>query len=140
MEPIKKLFQSNFFLEINKKKENLELLQKKVAAFMPEELLSLVRIKNQVGKTLIVEVKSNVVAHKLKLHEREIIDAINSRPEQKELLNKIKVRIIIQNTKIDKKLKVKSSYPIKKLRVLVNSIKDSPLKTTLNKLINSRDD
>ena len=140
MEPIKKLFQGSFFFEINKRKNHVEFLQKEMAVFIPEELVSLVRIKNQIGKILIVEVKSNVVAHKLKLHEREIIDAINSRPEQKELLNKIKVRIIIQNTKIDKKLKVKSSYPIKKLRVLVNSIKDSPLKTTLNKLINSRDD
>ncbi len=139
MEPIKKLFQSNFFLEINKKKENLELLQKKVAAFMPEELLSLVRIKNQVGKTLIVEVKSNVVAHKLKLQENKIIDAINQWSKQEELLNKIKVRIIIQNTKINKKLTVKPYYPIKKLQDLIDSINDSPLKTALKKLIKSKD-
>ena len=139
MEPIKKLFQSNFFLEINKKKENLELLQKKVAAFMPEELLSLVRIKNQVGKTLIVEVKSNVVAHKLKLQENKIIDAINQWSKQEELLNKIKVRIIIQNTKINKKLTVKPYYPIKKLQDLIDSINDSPLKTALKKLIQSKD-
>ena len=69
MEPIKKLFQSKFFLEINKRREHLELLQKEMSVSIPEELVSLVRIKNQIGKTLFVEVKSNVVAHKLKLHE-----------------------------------------------------------------------
>jgi hypothetical protein len=79
------------------------------------------------------------VAHKLKLHENKIIDAINQRSKQEESLNKIKVRIIIQNTKIDKNLEIKPSYPIKKLRCLVNSIKDSPLKTALNKLIKSKD-
>jgi len=139
MEPIKKLFQSNFFLEINKRKRRLELLQKEIAFFIPDELASLVRIKNQIGKALIVEVKSNVVAHKLKLQENQILDAINKNSGQKEFLNKIKVRIIIQNIKIDKKLIVTPSYPIKKLRDLVNTIKDSPLKTTLNKLIKSRD-
>ena len=139
MEPIKKLFQSNFFLEINKRKRRLELLQKEIAFFIPDELASLVRVKNKIGKALIVEVKSNVVAHKLKLQENQILDAINKNSGQKEFLNKIKVRIIIQNIKIDKKLIVTPSYPIKKLRDLVNSIKDSPLKTTLNKLIKSRD-
>mgnify|MGYP001474874399 FL=1 len=139
MEPIKKLFQSSFFLEINKRKRRLELLQKEIAFFIPDELASLVRIKNQIGKALIVEVNSNVVAHKLKLQENQILDAINENSGQKEFLNKIKVRIIIQNIKIDKKLIVTPSYPIKKLRDLVNSIKDSPLKTTLNKLIKSRD-
>ena len=139
MEPIKKLFQSSFFLEINKRKRRLELLQKEIAFFIPDELASLVRIKNQIGKALIVEVNYNVVAHKLKLQENQILDAINENSGQKEFLNKIKVRIIIQNIKIDKKLIVTPSYPIKKLRDLVNSIKDSPLKTTLNKLIKSRD-
>jgi len=120
-------------------KRRLELLQKEIAFFIPDELASLVRIKNQIGKALIVEVKSNVVAHKLKLQENQILDAINKNSGQKEFLNKIKVRIIIQNIKIDKKLIVTPSYPIKKLRDLVNTIKDSPLKTTLNKLIKSRD-
>jgi len=139
MEPIKKLFQSSFFLEINKRKRRLELLQKEIAFFIPDELASLVRIKNQIGKALIVEVNSNVVAHKLKLQENQILDAINENSGQKEFLNKIKVRIIIQNIKIDKKLRVKPNYPIKKLRDLVNSINDSPLKTTLNKLIKTKD-
>ena len=67
MEPIKKLFQSSFFLEINKRKKKFELLQKEIAIFIPEELVSLVRIKNQIGKTLIVEVKSTV----LNLHTQQ---------------------------------------------------------------------
>ncbi|MDC0423272.1 DUF721 domain-containing protein [Methylophilaceae bacterium] len=140
MEPIKKLFQSSFFLEINKRKNRLDLLQKEIAIFIPNDLVSLISIKSLVGRTLIVDVKSNAVAHKLKLQERKILDSINQKSEQGELLNKIKVRIIIQNKKIDKKLKVKSIYPIKKLRNLVHSIKDSPLKTSLNKLIKSRND
>ena len=140
MEPIKKLFQSSFFLELNKRKNRLELLQKEIAIFIPNDLVSLISIKSHVGRTLIVDVKSNAVAHKLKLQEKNILYAINQKTEQGESLNKIKVRIIIQNKKIDKKLKVKSIYPIKKLQELVNSIKDSPLKTSLNKLIKSRDD
>ena len=139
MEPIKKLFQSSFFLEINKRKKKFELLQKEIAIFIPEELVSLVRVKNLIGKTLIVEVKSNVVAHKLKLYENKIIEAINQSSKQVELLNKIKIRIIIQNKKNDKKLRTKPSYPIKKLRALVDSITDSPLKTALKKIIKTRD-
>ena len=140
MEPIKKLFVNSFFLEISKRKKRLELLEKKMSFFIPDDLASLVRIKNQIGKTLIIEVKSNAVAHKLKLQENKILDAINKNSEQKKNFNKIKVRIIIQNTKIDKKLRAKSGYPIKKLRNLVGSINDSPLKTTLNKLIKTKDD
>ncbi len=140
MEPIKKLFVNSFFLEISKRKKRLELLEKKMSFFIPDDLASLVRIKNQIGKTLIIEVKSNAVAHKLKLQENKILDAINKNSEQKKIFNKIKVRIIIQNTKIDKKLRAKSGYPIKKLRNLVGSINDSPLKTTLNKLIKTKDD
>ena len=139
MEPIKKLFQSNFFLEINKRKKHLELLQKEIAIFIPKELVSLVRVKNLIGKTLIVEVKSNVVAHKLKLYENKIIEEINQSSKQVELLNKIKIRIIIQNKKNDKKLRTKPSYPIKKIRTLVDSITDSPLKTALKKIIKTRD-
>ena len=140
MEPIKKLFVNSFFLEISKRKKRLELLEKKMSFFIPDDLASLVRIKNQIGKTLIIEVKSNAVAHKLKLQENKILDAINKNSEQKKIFNKIKVRIIIQNTKIDKKLRAKSGYPIKKLRNLVGSINDSPLKTTLNKLLKTKDD
>ena len=135
MEPIKKLFQSKFFSEINKRREHLELLQKEMSVSIPEELVSLVRIKNQIGKTLFVEVKSNVVAHKLKLH-----DSINQKIGQSKLLDKIKVKIVIQNTKTDKKLRDKSRYPIKKIKDLFNSINDSPLKKALKKIIKSRND
>jgi len=140
MEPIKKLFQSSFFLEINKRKKYRELLQKEIFAFIPEELISLVNIKNQIGKILIVEVESNVVAHKLKLYENKIIDAINQKSGQDKLLNKIKVRMIIQNTKIKKYLRVQPNYSVKKLQNLSDSIKDSPLKTTLKILIKTRND
>ena len=140
MEPIKKLFQSSFFLEINKRKIHLELLQKEITAYIPEELISLVNIKNQIGKILIVEVESNVVAHKLKLYENKIIDAINQKSGQDKLLNKIKVRMIIQNTKIKKYLRVQPNYSVKKLQNLSDSIKDSPLKTTLKILIKTRND
>jgi hypothetical protein len=140
MEPIKKLFQSSFFLEINKRKKYRELLQKEIFAFIPEELISLVNIKNQIGKILIVEVESNVVAHKLKLYENKIIDAINQKSGQDKLLNKIKVRMIIQNTKIKKYLRVQPNYSVKKLQNLSDSIKDSPLKTALKILIKTRND
>ena len=140
MEPIKKLFQSSFFLEINKRKKYRELLQKEIFAFIPEELISLVNIKNQIGKILIVEVESNVVAHKLKLYENKIIDAINQKSGQDKLLNKIKVRMIIQNIKIKKYLRVQPNYSVKKLQNLSDSIKDSPLKTALKILIKTRND
>ena len=58
MEPIKKLFQSSFFLEINKRKNRLDLLQKEIAIFIPNDLVSLISIKSLVGRTLIVDVKS----------------------------------------------------------------------------------
>ena len=140
MEPIKKLFKSSFFLEINKRKIHLELLQKEITAYIPEELISLVTIKNQIGKTLIVEVTSNVVAHKLKLYENKIIDAINQKSGQDQLINKIKIRMIIQNKKIKKSLRVQPNYLVKKLQNLSDSIKDSPLKTTLKILIKTRND
>ena len=140
MEPIKKLFHSNFFLEIKKRKKHLELLQKEMAVFIPEELIPLVKIKNQIGKTIVVEVRSNVVAHKLKLYENQIIGEINRKSGQGELLSKIKVKMIIQNTKLNKVLISQSSYPLKQLKSLANSINDSPLKTALKKLIKSRNE
>ena len=94
MEPIKKLFQNSFFSEIAQRQRRLASLQRDMSKFFPKELISLVEIKNQIGKTLVVEVKSSVVAHRLKLAENQIINAINTKLGS-ESLNKIKIRMTI---------------------------------------------
>jgi hypothetical protein len=137
MEPIKKLFQNSFFSEIAQRKRRLESLQRDMSKFFPKELISLVEIKNQIGKTLVVKVKSSVVAHRLKLAENQIINAINTKLGS-ESLNKIKIRMTIQNKKIDKRLVDSPKPSIKKLKALADKISDSPLKVALQKLIRSK--
>jgi hypothetical protein len=137
MEPIKKLFQNSFFSEIAQRQRRLESLQRDMSKFFPKELISLVEIKNQIGKTLVVEVKSSVVAHRLKLAENQIINAINTKLGS-ESLNKIKIRMTIQNKKIDKRLVDSPKPSIKKLKALADKISDSPLKVALQKLIRSK--
>ena len=137
MEPIKKLFQNSFFSEIAQRQRRLASLQRDMSKFFPKELISLVGIKNQIGKTLVVEVKSSVVAHRLKLAENQIINAINIKLGS-ESLNKIKIRMTIQNKKMDKRLVDSPKPSIKKLKALADKISDSPLKVALQKLIRSK--
>ncbi len=135
MEPIKKLFQNSFFSEIVQRKKRLELLQKKIVPFFPKELVPFIEIKNQIGQTLIVEIESSAVAYKIKLHEKGILDAINLKIGFNSI-NKIKTRISIKNKFISSTSPTKQS--INRLSRLTTSLKDSPLKLALKKLIKTK--
>ena len=136
MEPIKKLFQGKVFYKYKQKKIELEALQSKFLKNIPNGIRSIVKVKNKIGETLIIEAGSNTVAHKIKMTSSTILNKFNNDNSLK--FKKIKVQIAIQNS-ISKKEKNKTSISsMSNMKKLSNRIGNSPLKTYLKKIFKNK--
>lgn len=67
MEPIKKLFQNDFFSKIQKKKDVIDRYEKKLKKIIPAEQQSAFKVINVIDQRVVVEVSSNMMAHQFKL-------------------------------------------------------------------------
>lgn len=67
MEPIKKLFQNDFFSKIQKKKDVIDRYEKKLKKIIPAAQQSAFKVINVIDQRVVVEVSSNIMAHQFKL-------------------------------------------------------------------------
>jgi hypothetical protein len=132
MESIKKLFQAKVFYGYEEKKSELDLLQNQFLKNVPVQIQSDVKVKNRVGGVLIVEVTNNYVAHKIKMTSSSILKKLNNNSSLK--LEKIKIRIIVQNPIPIRKANKTSISSIDLMKKLSKEIADSPLKTYLKQI------
>ena len=132
MESIKKLFQAKVFYGYEEKKSELDLLQNLFLTNVPVQIQSDVKVKNRVGGVLIVEVTNNYVAHKIKMTSSSILKKLNNNSSLK--LEKIKIRIIVQNPIPIRKANKTSISSIALMKKLSKEIADSPLKTYLKQI------
>ena len=132
MESIKKLFQAKVFYGYEEKKSELDLLQNLFLTNVPVQIQSDVKVKNRVGGVLIVEVTNNYIAHKIKMTSSSILKKLNNNSSLK--LEKIKIRIIVQNPMPIRKANKTSISSIALMKKLSKEIADSPLKTYLKQI------
>jgi hypothetical protein len=139
MEPIKKLFQAKVFYEFGKKKSELDSLQNQFLKNIPNEIQPNVKVNNIIKDTLIVEVTSNTIAHKIKMISPSILKKINKEDISLKL-KKIKIKISVQNPIPKRKINKISISSINQMKKLSNDINNSPLKTYLKQVFKNNND
>ena len=139
MEPIKKLFQAKVFYEFGKKKSELDSLQNQFLKNIPNEIQPNVKVNNIIKDTLIVEVTSNTIAHKIKMISHSILKKINKEDISLKL-KKIKIKISVQNPIPKRKINKISISSINQMKKLSNDINNSPLKTYLKQVFKNNND
>ena len=139
MEPIKKLFQAKVFYEFGKKKSELDSLQNQFLKNIPNEIQPNVKVNNIIKDTLIVEVTSNTIAHKIKMISPSILKKIKKEDISLKL-KKIKIKISVQNPIPKRKINKISISSINQMKKLSNDINNSPLKTYLKQVFKNNND
>lgn len=132
MEPIKKLFQSEFFSKLQEKKQLVDTYEKKMKKKVPASLQNAVKVTNVIDNVVVVEVSNNTIAHQLKLIKTQIIKEFKS---NKYPIFDLKVKI---NPNKNKHIINRSNYPIKgrvQLKKLEKKLESSPLKKKLTKIL-----
>jgi hypothetical protein len=138
MQPIKKLFQAKVFDKYGEKKSELDSLQHQFIRNIPSQIKPYVKIKDRVGDTLVIEVTSNSIGHKIKMSSSSILKKMNNDSLHK--LKKIKIKIVVQNPAPKKRMGKISISSITSMKELSNKINNSPLKIYLKKIINHKND
>ncbi|MBL6685370.1 MAG: DUF721 domain-containing protein [Methylophilaceae bacterium] len=132
MEPIKKLFQNDFFSNIKKKKEQIDACDYQLKKLLPISQHSEVRVINLMDQIMIVEVSSNVMANQLKLLKPKFLKQFSA---DNLLIKDLKVKVNPNKSqlRVDRaKVKNLGRSQLEKLAQKLNS---SPLKQKLSKIL-----
>ena len=131
MEPIKKLFQNDFFSNIKKKKEQIDACDYQLQKLLHIAQHSEVRVINLMDQIMIVEVSSNVMANQLKLLKPKFLKQFSA---DNLLIKDLKVKVNPNKSqlRVDRaKVKNLGRSQLEKLAQKLNS---SPLKQKLSKI------
>ena len=132
MEPIKKLFQNDFFSNIKKKKEQIDACDYQLKKLLPIAQHSEVRVINLMDQIMIVEVSSNVMANQLKLLKPKFLKQFSADnlliKDLKVKVNPNKIQLRVDRAKV----KNLGRSQLEKLSQKLNS---SPLKQKLRKIL-----
>ena len=137
MEPIKKLLQNKFFSELNKRKKDVDDLQKLISSYLPAAISKKIIVKNLLQNQLILEVNNNTTAHVLKMHEADLLRQLVN---ESYVIKKIKVKIAIPKYQRKKAVVRIPSSVNKKLISLSRKMSDSPLKKIAKDLFKTEHD
>jgi hypothetical protein len=136
MEPIKKLFRAKVFYKYGEKKAELDLLQDQLLSNIPDQIRSHVKVKDRVGRIIVLEVATNAVAHKIKMTSSSILRKVNDASSLK--LKEIKIKISVQNPTPKGKVNKVSISSINHMKKLSDEISTSPLKTYLKQIFKNK--
>ena len=132
MEPIKKLFQNDFFSNIKKKKEQLDACDYQLKQLVPIAQHSEVRVINLMDQIMIVEVSSNVMANQLKLLKPKFLKQFSA---DNLLIKDLKVKVNPNKNQLRlDRAKVKN-LGRSQLEKLAQKLNSSPLKQKLSKIL-----
>jgi len=137
MEHIKKLLQNKFFSELNKRKKDVDDLQKLISSYLPAAISKKIIVKNLLQNQLILEVNNNTTAHVLKMHEADLLRQLVN---ESYVIKKIKVKIAIPKYQRKKAVVRIPSSVNKKLISLSRKMSDSPLKKIAKDLFKTEHD
>jgi hypothetical protein len=137
MEHIKKLLQNKFFSELNKRKKDVDDLQKLISSYLPDAISKKIIVKNLLQNQLILEVNNNTTAHVLKMHEADLLRQLVN---ESYVIKKIKVKIAIPKYQRKKAVVRIPSSVNKKLISLSRKMSDSPLKKIAKDLFKTEHD
>ena len=138
MEPLKKLFQNDFFLKLNQKSHELQSIKKLLQTMLSKDLQDAVKVRDFNDNVITLMTSKNTVANKLKLMKAKLITSLKQNKHLYDLQD-INIKLdpsFEQVKKIDPK-KVSASHR-DHLDRLQKKLTKSPLKNTLAKLAGNK--
>ena len=138
MEPLKKLFQNDFFLKLNQKSHELQSIKKMLQTMLSKDLQDAVKVRDFNDNVITLVTSKNTVANKLKLMKAKLITSLKQNNHFHDLQDiKIKCDPSLEQVK---KLNPKniSSGHHEHLDRLQKKLTKSPLKNTLAKLARNK--
>ena len=139
MEPLKKLFQDDFFLKLNQKSHELQSIKKLLQTILSKDLLDAVKVRDFSDNVVTLIASKNAVANKLKLMKAKLITSLKQNKHFHGLQEiKIKLDPSFEQFKQMNPKKVSANHHGHFDR-LQKKLAKSPLKNTLAKLARNKD-
>ena len=138
MEPLKKLFQNDFFLKLNQKSHELKSIKKLLQTMLSKDLEDAVKVRDFSDSVVTLVISKNTVANKLKLMKAKLIASLKQNKHLYDLQDiKIKLDPSLEQVKQMNPKKVSASHR-DHLDRLQKKLAKSPLKNTLAKLARNK--
>ena len=138
MEPLKKLFQNDFFLKLNQKSHELQSIKKLLQTMLSKDLQDGVKVRDFSDNVVTLITSKNAVANKLKLMKTKLITSLKQNKHFHDLQDiKIKLDPRFEQVKQMNPKKVSASHR-DHLDRLQKKLAKSPLKKTLAKLARNK--
>ncbi len=138
MEPLKKLFQNDFFLKLNQKSHELQSIKKMLQTMLSHDLQDAIKVRDFQDNVITLITSKNTVANKLKLMKTKLIASLKQNKYLYDLQDiKIKLDPSLEQVKQMNPKKVSVSHR-DHLDRLQKKLAKSPLKNTLAKLARNK--
>ena len=135
MEPIKKLFERDFFSDLHQKKKEIDFYQNCLQEALPKNLSMSFRVTKYKKGVLYLTTSSNARAHKLKLLSKRIMSKVNRRLSEESKISQIKINLLLMNPETKKNNIEFGQVAIKKMNIFSKKLSPSPLKKVLSNII-----
>jgi len=138
MEPLKKLFQNDFFLKLNQKSRELQSIKKSLRTLLSKDLEHEVKVRDFSDNVITLVTSKNTVANKIKLMKVKLIASLKQNKHFHDLQD-IKIKCDPSSDQVKKmNAKKASSGHHDHLDRLQKKLTKSPLKNTLAKLARNK--
>ena len=135
MEPIKKLFEKEFFSDLYQKKKEIDLYQNCLQKALPKNLSMAFKVSKYKKGILYLSTSSNVYAHKLKLLSKKITTQVNKQLSEQSKITQIKINLLVINPETKSSNVEFNQVTIKKMSNFSKKLSPSPLKKVLSNII-----
>ena len=135
MEPIKKLFEKEFFSDLHQKKKEIDFYQNCLQEALPKNLSMAFKVTKYKKGVLYLSTCSNAFAHKIKLLSKKIATQINKQLNEKSKITQIKINLLLINPETKRSNIEFGQVAIKKMSNFSKKLSPSPLKKVLSSII-----
>ena len=135
MEPIKKLFEKEFFSDLHQKKKEIDFYQNCLQEALPKNLSMAFKVTKYKKGVLYLSTPSNAFAHKIKLLSKKIATQINKQLNEESKITQIKINLLLVNPETKRSNIEFGQVAIKKMSNFSKKLPPSPLKKVLSNII-----
>ena len=135
MEPIKKLFEKEFFSDLHQKKKEIDFYQNCLQEALPKNLSTAFKVTKYKRGVLYLSTSSNALAHKLKLLSNKITTKVNEQLSEESKITQIKINLLLINPENKRSNIEFGQVAIKRMSIISKKLSPSPLKKALSSII-----
>ena len=135
MEPIKKLFQKEFFSDLHLKKKEIDFYQNCLQEALPKNLSMAFKVTKYKSGVLYLSTSSNALAYKFKLLSKKITTKVNEQLSEESKITQIKINLLLNNSETKRSNIEFGKVAIKKISNFSKKLSPSPLKKVLSSII-----